>query len=273
LSGQRLSLGLASASADHTLALADAAEREGVGGVWIGGLDGSHDAQGDSYRTMVAAAVAARTDFVRIGCVLTLADADSTLRLAEDVAMIDEASAGRLELLLALGGDSEREERAVRLLSAWRGWEVSDGRRFPVTPRPAQPALPRLVVSPSFDSPAAARLAAGVLVPAEGLAASALSPPPPRTSLERRVLAFGVHSARDFIADGAAGAVWEIRKAADGWEADEVAVWLGPTKAAEISSEVRILTLVLGAGVAGGEAAWEMLAELGARAAGAGGRV
>lgn len=264
MSGQRLSIGLRGANASDVLALAAAAEREAVDAIWIGDLDGGED-PGDSFRTMLAAGVAAQTHFIRIGCVLAFRDPESTLRLAEDVAMIDEASGGRLELLLVLD-DPECEERAARMMSAWRGWETADGRRFPVTPRPVQPALPRLVAAPGFDDPAATRLGAGVLARAAHLPAAAR----PRTRFDRRVVAFDVGSARELIAGGAGPAVARIREVADRWEADEVAVWLPADEQQAIADEVRLLARVVAPGVAGGEAQWEMLAELGARAAAVG---
>jgi len=250
------------------MALADCAEREAVDGIWIGSLGGAGIDPGDSYRTMVSAAVAARTRFVRIGCVLNLTASDQVLRLAEDVAMIDEASGGRLELAFELE-DAEREASAVRLLSAWRGWATADGRRFPVTPRPAQPSLPRLVTAQSFDSPAAARLAAGVLVRAEALHAN----PPARLRFERRVIALEVRSVRDLLSHGPVSSVAPWRHIADRHEADEVAIWLGAEEPAAIADEVRLLAKVVAPAIAGGATQWEMLAELGARAAGLGGHI
>jgi alkanesulfonate monooxygenase SsuD/methylene tetrahydromethanopterin reductase-like flavin-dependent oxidoreductase (luciferase family) len=265
MSGQRLSIGLQGSNARDIIELADAAEREAVDAIWIGSPDRGSEDPGDSFRTMVAAAVAARTHFIRIGCMLTFRDPESTLRLAEDVAMIDEAAGGRLELLLQLD-DADCEERAGRMMSAWRGWDTADGRRFPVTPRPVQPSIPRLVAAPGFGSRAATRLGAGVLVPADDLPAAASR----RTRFDRRVVAFEVRSARELIAGGAAEAIAGMRDVADRWEVDEVAVWLEPARREEIADEVRLLARVVAPGVAGGDAQWEMLVELGARAAGVG---
>jgi len=270
VSGQRLSIGLRQADGAAALALVGVAEREGVDGVWIGDLEAADGGRGDSYRTMLSAAAAARTISIRLGCVLTLSDPDSALRLAEDLAMIDEAAGGRLELLLVLEDDPAREERAMRLLSAWRGWETADGRRFPVTPRPAQPALPRLVAAKSFGTAAGVRLAAGGMVLAGELAPGEAGA---RGSLERRVIGFEIGSARELIGADAASAVEGIRGPADAWEADEVAVWLGPAAAGNLDEEVRLVARVLGPGVAGADTQWEMLTELGARATGAGARV
>ncbi|HEY4888321.1 MAG TPA: LLM class flavin-dependent oxidoreductase [Candidatus Dormibacteraeota bacterium] len=263
MSGQRLSIGVHGGAAD-VLALADAAEGEGVDAIWVGEPGTAHDAGGDSYRTMIAAAVAARTRFIRIGCALTFGDPDSTLRLSEDVAMIDQAAAGRLELLLVLA-DPACEERAGRLLSAWRGWETSDGRRLPVTPRPMQPSLPRLVAAREFDDPSAARLGAGVLAGCDDLPARGQA----RTRVERRVIAFDVASAHELLADGSIPAVARMREIANQWEADEVAIWLHVGEHA-VADEVRLLSRIVAPGLAGGDTQWEMLAELGARAAGFG---
>ena len=265
MSGQRLSIGIEGGGAREYLELAAAAEREAVDGIWIGDINRTNDFRGDSFRTMIAAAVAAATRSVRIGCVLTFADAESTLRLAEDVAMIDQGSGGRLELLFATR-DAASEAQAARLLSAWRGWATSDGRSLPVTPRPAQPELPRLVAANGFDDETAARLAAGVMARAQELPDVAA----PRARLERRVVAFEVGSARALIAGGVIDAVARIRDVADRWETDEVAIWLKATPAHTLADEVVIVSRIIGPGVAGGDAQWEMLAELGARGSGIG---
>jgi hypothetical protein len=118
VSGQRLSIGLRQADGAAALALVGVAEREGVDGVWIGDLEAADGGRGDSYRTMLSAAAAARTISIRLGCVLTLSDPDSALRLAEDLAMIDEAAGGRLELRDRLPDHVDRRLQPAQLVAA-----------------------------------------------------------------------------------------------------------------------------------------------------------
>ena len=267
MSGQRLSIGLQAGSASAGLALAAAAERQGVEAIWIGSPFSPPHPEGDTYRVMTAAAVAARTGGIRIGCVLTLVDPDSTLRLAEDLAMVDQAAGGRLELLFELGHDPAREARAAELLAAWRGWRTADGRSFPVTPRPAQPQLPRLVVDSRYASAVAQRLAAGVLGPARALEGR---PAEARTSAGRRAVAFPLDSVEVLVAGRAAEAAATLRAPGLPAEADEVAIWIAAGEPRVIEREVELAARVLAPAVAGGETTWEMLAELGARSAGVG---
>jgi alkanesulfonate monooxygenase SsuD/methylene tetrahydromethanopterin reductase-like flavin-dependent oxidoreductase (luciferase family) len=122
-----------------------------------------------------AAAVAARTRQVQLSCVVVLPLHDP-LRLAEDAAVVDLVSGGRLELTLAAGyvarefamfGHSldERvplvEEGIEVLRAAWSGEPFQfRGRSVRVTPHPHTAGGPRLVLGGS--SPGAARRAARI---------------------------------------------------------------------------------------------------------------
>lgn len=121
----------------------------------------------------MAAAAAAVTSRVRLRVNLVMAFHDP-VRVAEDLAVIDLISGGRVELA-ALGGyvpsefamfgkDLEQRGRAVAeaievIDRAWRGEHFEwRGRQIHVTPRPAQQPRPRILAGGNV--PAAARRAA-----------------------------------------------------------------------------------------------------------------
>ncbi len=136
-----------------------------------------HHAADDGYLPsplVFAAAVAARTKTAHISLSAVIAPLHDPVRLAEDVAVLDLVSGGRISLILGLGyrpeeyahlgipweGRGKRLDEAIAvLLQAWSGepfeWE---GRRVRVTPRPLQRPHPFVMVGGS--SPAAARRAA-----------------------------------------------------------------------------------------------------------------
>ncbi len=142
------------------------------------GLSEHHGAD-DSYMPSpltLAAAIAARTSSVRINIAALVASLHDPLRLAEDIAVVDLISGGRLDVVITNGYvasefamfDRSLRERAARttelvatLRKAWTG-EPFDyrGRTARVTPRPAQPGGPKITMGGSTE--AAARRAARV---------------------------------------------------------------------------------------------------------------
>jgi alkanesulfonate monooxygenase SsuD/methylene tetrahydromethanopterin reductase-like flavin-dependent oxidoreductase (luciferase family) len=122
----------------------------------------------------IAAAVAARTDRIQIQIAAMVAAFHDPLRLAEDAAVVDLLSRGRLELVIANGYvadefamfDVPMGERAARtaevvttLRAAWTGEPFTfRGRTVRVTPRPHRERGPKLAMGGSSD--AAARRAA-----------------------------------------------------------------------------------------------------------------
>ncbi|MGH2692910.1 MAG: LLM class flavin-dependent oxidoreductase [Actinomycetota bacterium] len=134
------------------------AETLGFDSVWASEHHGSSDGYLPSLLPMLAA-LATATDRVQLGTGVILAPFHHPLRLAEDAAVVDQLSGGRLILGLGLGWREEefrmfrvpageRVGRTVEtvdiLRKAWTGDRFShDGRAFQlddvlVTPRPAQ---------------------------------------------------------------------------------------------------------------------------------------
>ena len=174
----------------QALDLAVQAERLGLESVWVS----EHHFVDDGYLPAMlplCAAIAARTEQVRIGTGVMLAPLHDPLRLAEDAAVTDLISGGRLILGLGLGWREEEFEgfgvplsgRVARLVAsmdtmrrAWRGelapgGPLQDGPSVAVRPLPAQPGGPPLWIGAASE-PAVRR--AGRL--ADGFMATEVSP-------------------------------------------------------------------------------------------------
>ncbi len=172
----------------QALELAEQAEQGGLDSVWVS----EHHFVDDGYLPSLlplSAAIAARTRNVRIGTGLLLAPLHDPLRLAEDAAVTDLISGGRLTLGVGLGWREEEfaglgvplAQRVPRLVAsldtmrrAWRGDLVAGGQgrpAVPVRPRPAQPGGPPLWIG-AMSEPAIRR--AGRL--ADGLMATEVTP-------------------------------------------------------------------------------------------------
>jgi len=129
----------------------------------------------------MAAAIAARTRQIRIQIAALVSSFHDPLRLAEDIAVVDQLSGGRLDLVIAQGYVasefamfdrplSERVRRSEELVEtlrkAWTGQPFEyRGRTARLTPAPAQPGGPQLTLGGSSESAArrAARLGDGFL--------------------------------------------------------------------------------------------------------------
>ncbi|MBI2238744.1 MAG: LLM class flavin-dependent oxidoreductase [Actinobacteria bacterium] len=168
----------------EALELAEEAERLGFDSVWAS----EHHFVDDSYLPSLlplCAAIAARTRRILIGTGVVLAPLYEPIRLAEDAAVVDLISQGRLILGLGLGWRAEEfeglgvrlGERVVRLedtvavlRQAWSGRPVTGGTlvSYPdvvVRPQPAQPGGPRVWIG-ALEEPAirrAARIADGLM--------------------------------------------------------------------------------------------------------------
>ena len=141
-------------------------------------LVSEHHASDDGYLPsplVVAAAVAARTTRIPITVSALLVNFYDPVKLAEDVAVLDNLSAGRVSYTIGLGYRPEEyalfdqpwetrgadiERRIELLLALWRGEQVEhDGRQVSITPLPFSDPHPFLFYG--GGSPAAARRAAG----------------------------------------------------------------------------------------------------------------
>jgi alkanesulfonate monooxygenase SsuD/methylene tetrahydromethanopterin reductase-like flavin-dependent oxidoreductase (luciferase family) len=125
---------------------------------------------------VVAAAIAARTKNTRIGISALIAPFYDPIRLAEDLAVLDNLSSGRLDIVVASGyvdeefamfGVSKRErgtritEVVETLRQAWTGKPFEyRGHRVQVTPAPTRPGGPAIILGGSSD--VAARRAARI---------------------------------------------------------------------------------------------------------------
>jgi alkanesulfonate monooxygenase SsuD/methylene tetrahydromethanopterin reductase-like flavin-dependent oxidoreductase (luciferase family) len=115
----------------ETLELAVEAEQLGLHAVWLT----EHHFVDDGYSPsclVAAAALAARTSKVRIGTFTMLLPLHNAVRVAEDAAMVDIFSGGRLDLGLALGYRPEEFEafgytRALRRSRMEEGLAVLEG--------------------------------------------------------------------------------------------------------------------------------------------------
>ncbi|MFN8185879.1 MAG: LLM class flavin-dependent oxidoreductase [Gaiellales bacterium] len=159
------------------VALAVEAERLGFDSVWLS----EHHFLDDGYLPSLlpfAAAIAARTERIAIGTDVLLAPLHEPIRLAEDAAVVDLLSNGRLVLGLAQGwrrfefeglnvpfrGRHVRFEETIEVLrQAWGPGLVTGGEtlRYPevsVTPKPARAGGPPLWIGAMLE-PAVRRAA------------------------------------------------------------------------------------------------------------------
>jgi probable F420-dependent oxidoreductase len=170
------------------LELVRLAESLGLDSAWVSEHHGSSDGYLPSLLPMLAA-FAAVTERIELGTGIVLTPLHEPLRLAEDAAVVDQLSNGRLILGLGIGWREEEfrmfgvsmSERARRtaetvevLRRAWTGRRFSfEGRsmrydRVRVTPIPARPGGPRIFLG-GYDDRAvrrAGRLADGYITDA-----------------------------------------------------------------------------------------------------------
>jgi probable F420-dependent oxidoreductase len=182
-----------------TLSLAAFAEEHGFDSFWLA----EHHGAGDGYNPSLLpflAAVAARTTRMELGTAVLLAPFHDPLRIAEDAAVVDNLSGGRLHLGLGLGWSPEEYRmfgvdtagRGARLAEfvailrgAWGEDRFSHAGRFytyddvAVTPKPARPGGPPIWLGGGADAAIerAARLGDGHFPPStagvEGIVAHA----------------------------------------------------------------------------------------------------
>lgn len=165
---------------EAALEMSEWADRHGALQIGLSEHHGSADGYLPSALAM-AAAIAARTSNARIGINAVVAAFHDPLRLAEDAAVVDLLSRGRLDLTI-VGGYVHEEfemfgvpisERPARvreavetLRGAWTGEPFEyRGRKVQVLPKPAQPNGPRITLGGSSEAAArrAARIADGFM--------------------------------------------------------------------------------------------------------------
>jgi alkanesulfonate monooxygenase SsuD/methylene tetrahydromethanopterin reductase-like flavin-dependent oxidoreductase (luciferase family) len=133
------------------------AEAQGYQAVWIAVREGVPASAGRSL--FAAARIAERTRSVRIGLHSPLPEDLHPLRLAEDLAVLDIVSGGRLDWAPSRGACPEALEIVLR---AWRGESFAHrGARYAFPelrcwPRPEQRPHPALWLAPGSAPPAAA---------------------------------------------------------------------------------------------------------------------
>ena len=174
----------------ETLELVRLAERVGFDSVWVSEHHGSSDGYLPSLLAMLAA-FAAVTERIELGTGVVLTPLHDPLRLAEDAAVVDQLSGGRLILGIGNGWREEefrmfgasRAQRGARteetievLRRAWSGRRFSfEGQtlrydRVKVTPPPARPGGPPILLG-GYDRKAvirAGRLADGYVTDETG---------------------------------------------------------------------------------------------------------
>src|SRR5437867_11306023 len=106
------------------LRLAELAEAVGFDSIWLAQCHGACDGYNRSLLPMIAA-VAARTERLELGTAVLLAPFHDPLRLAEDAAVVDLVSNGRLTLGLGLGW-VEHEYRMFGVEKKGRGKRLEE---------------------------------------------------------------------------------------------------------------------------------------------------
>jgi hypothetical protein len=219
MSGLRLSLAWPGATSAELLDVAPVADLWNIAGLWIGDPEGTAPNSADSYVTATAAALTARTNDLRLGLFLGLGREKQIVRIAEDVAVVDQAAGGRVELAFVPPAEDVEAwvQDVARLLRAWHAWPIpGTDEVVPVIPGPAQPFVPRFVVG---DAAAADALGAGRMVSAGEPGSGALVPP-------RRILLvptpFAGGGAEEWLSTGPYDRAGELRAQARLAEAGEV---------------------------------------------------
>jgi len=149
----------------EALQLAEAADAWGLDGVWLGEIHFSPTRSVQSAPIALASFMAARTRRVRIGTAVTVLPLANPLRIAEEVATVDQLSQGRFDfgigrsgspraydvLGIPYGESQARFEEALGIIrEAWKGEPFSYQGKFyrcentTVSPRPYQVPHPPL---------------------------------------------------------------------------------------------------------------------------------
>ena len=170
-----------SATLRETIELADAAEADGLDGIWLGEIHFNGARSIQSAPLAFASFLAARTHRLRIGIAVQVLPLGNPLRIAEEAATVDQLSEGRLDFGIGRSGSArtydllgipygESQARFLECLEiirqAWKGQPFSyQGQfyRFPtvtVAPTPYQVPHPplRMAANSPETFPQVARL-------------------------------------------------------------------------------------------------------------------
>jgi alkanesulfonate monooxygenase SsuD/methylene tetrahydromethanopterin reductase-like flavin-dependent oxidoreductase (luciferase family) len=153
------------AALQETVRLTDAAEAWGLDGVWLGEINFNPIRSVSSSPIAIASFLAARTRRVRIGLAVQVLPLAHPLRVAQDVATVDQLSEGRFDFGIGRSGSPRAydilgipyaesqgrfEEALEVILKAWKGERFSHHGRYYrfdsvlVGPRPYQLPHPPL---------------------------------------------------------------------------------------------------------------------------------
>jgi alkanesulfonate monooxygenase SsuD/methylene tetrahydromethanopterin reductase-like flavin-dependent oxidoreductase (luciferase family) len=169
------------AALQETLKLAEAADAWGLDGVWLGEINFNPIRSASSSPIAIASFIAARTRRVRVGLAVQVLPLAHPLRVAQDIATVDQLSEGRFDfgigrsgspraydiLGIPYGESQGRFEEALQvILEAWKGVRFSHHGRYYrfentlVGPRPYQLPHPplRMAANSKETFPVVARL-------------------------------------------------------------------------------------------------------------------
>jgi hypothetical protein len=176
MTGVRLTVQIDAGQARAATRIGTLADELGIDSIWVGSLGAQAEASAETLVSL--AALAATTEHVRVGAVLDAIDPGSVTELAEEIGVVDQASGGRLELIVRADSGEGLLGQAGRLYGAWTGLRLPDGRVVGVTPPPHQPALPMIALCPDGTSEG---VGPGFCVSLEG------APPAGRRPAEQRL--------------------------------------------------------------------------------------
>ena len=171
----------------ETFDLADLAETWGIDCLWLGEIHFDPVRSVISASLQVASSIATRTRRLRVGTAVTVLPLNHPLRIAEEVATLDQISEGRLEFGIGRSGvvrsydaygipyaesQGRFREALEIILQAWKGEPFSyDGQFYrvqnaTVTPRPYQTPHPPLRMAANSDEtfPAVAKMGLPIFV-------------------------------------------------------------------------------------------------------------
>ncbi|MEK6418392.1 MAG: LLM class flavin-dependent oxidoreductase [Burkholderia gladioli] len=161
---------------DETLALIEAAEALGYHGAWVAQHHFGRESGRLPSPLVLLAAAARRTRRIALGSAVIVLPLETPLRLAEDAAVLDALSGGRLQLgfgagferevFEAFGRDYDRraQDQAASLDLLQRAFEGVPLGEGAATLQPPAPALPARIWLATGEAEAAARRGHGLIV-------------------------------------------------------------------------------------------------------------